>query len=468
MDLFINKIKNYNQLYIKFRRFIFFLLPILIIILSILSLKIKFIIIIEIFLFLTEIYCVYFGYSRIKNKNPKDIKKDYLYKCELIYYLLYCIVFISFEIYFYIYFIFYNNKLKDDIFNKLLKFSFFIFNLHVIFVELNDIFSIYKKIFRYIFNFKEIYIKNRGLVTNICYINKIEHLFCLYKNNIVCFKLPQFTRNINYEKKLIGNDINDIIYFNYEMNSEKLFISYKNQKQTLIYKFNSTELKKTEKKINDTIINMFHIPSNGIIILNYENYLHHIKKKYSKYQIMTYKYKIIKTYIKKKNYDYQIVKSYPKKLYNIQICPNKDKIIGTTKNSILLINIENFQLISIFNINCECQISRFIDKNNLFIINNDSIRILNKNNFKISFEYKNKLKVKDYTFYENKRYIILSLKYIGKNNYNHTNIIYEYKNNKITEVAEFYLDNSSLSNFYFYDNTIFIGNYSEILISKIK
>ena len=159
MDLFINKIKNYNQLYIKFRRFIFFLLPILIIILSILSLKIKFLIIIEIFLFLTEIYCVYFGYSRIKNKNPKDIKKDYLYKCELIYYLLYCIVFISFEIYFYIYFIFYNNKLKDDIFNKLLKFSFFIFNLHVIFVELNDIFSIYKKIFRYIFNFKEIYIK---------------------------------------------------------------------------------------------------------------------------------------------------------------------------------------------------------------------------------------------------------------------------------------------------------------------
>ena len=182
-------------------------------------------------------------------------------------------------------------------------------------------------------------------IININYIDSLDYFFCLCQKRILCFNCCNYERNKDYEKEF--NEEKDINYFYYQKSTDKLFISINYEDKTSIY-----ELKKKKYSytyISESISKILDISHDKIIILDTNKFCQYLK--YNK-----------KDYIEIKSYKHQ-------KLNDILITPNKDKIICSTNDSFLLININNFQLAAKFKTNGEeYQLCNFINNTDLIII----------------------------------------------------------------------------------------------------
>ena len=280
---------------------------------------------------------------------------------------------------------------------------------------------------------------NIDIISNIIYINSLKSIFCLNNHKIICLSYPNFKRIFEYENYFKKN----IYFLNYQSDSQKLFVSTKNE--TFIYLIKNSLFIKFSK-ISSSICDVYEISSNKIIILNSILYC---------------------SCLEFKNEKYSQIKSYKNKINSIQICPSKDKIIGITNTSVILIEIKTFQLISSFKIN-DSYIKNskifFLSDINFIILNIFSIKIMNIKYYKIIFEYQIRLPRCNYFFSKigNKGDFMLSFMC------NYFNpIICEYKNNSFNIISDISLD-GGIDSILCVDDYIFSGDCNRINIYKYK
>ena len=281
---------------------------------------------------------------------------------------------------------------------------------------------------------------NIDIVNNIIYIKIIKSLFCLCKGKLICISYENFKRNIKYENFLKNNI--DFLY--YQENTQKMFISNKNESFIYLFQNDSFILK---SKLSISILNIFEISKNKYLIL-----------KTNFFCLLL---------IEDKDGIYRQIKTYVKKINTIQVCPLKDKFLGYIKGSLILIDINTFQLISLYktgNSYVDNPKIYFFNKTDFIIASLNSINIFNIKYMKIIYEYKIQLTKCYYNFLKignQGDFIICFMCNYFKP------IIFEYKNKIIKKKGEVPIE-SGIDSIFCKDDYIFIGDCNRILIYKFK
>ena len=289
----------------------------------------------------------------------------------------------------------------------------------------------------------------------IYYIDEIKSLICYSPYKIYFFSYPSFIRNVDFEELI---NTMDIYYYNYQKNSNKLYVNYKEKAYTNVFLIQNKTIKLLSEKIPSAIEDLIEISSQKIIVLHKDNNI------CSCFEFKNNEYKKIKTF--RKN------------------CGKIYKPKGLQNNEIFIYSIGNFQKGKKFFIANRIGIQVFdsetLELINILLIDNNDICFLNNNYFITIY-------TSDVTLFDLKTFKKLDslnvfwidggkLQVLGNTGYfiasQSTNVakvkILEIKNNKINYVR--YLTDNLIpytSSLYF-DNTIFIdGCEEDIRIFKL-
>ena len=289
----------------------------------------------------------------------------------------------------------------------------------------------------------------------INYIDEIKSLICFSTPKIYFFSYPSFIRNLDYEEFI---NTMDIYYYNYQKNSNKLYVNYKGKEYTNIFLIQNKTIKLLFEKIPLAIEDLIEISPQKIIVTHKGN------KICSCFQFKNNEYEKIKTFGRNcgKIYTPKGLQNNEIFIYSIKKCPKGKKFFIVNRIGIQVFDSKTLELINI-----------------LFIDNND-ICFLNHNYFVTIY-------TSDVTLFDLKTFKKLDslnvfwrdggrLQALGNTGYfiasQWTNVAYvkilEIKNNKNNYVRDL-IDNliPYYSSIYF-DNTLFIDGCEEnIYIYKL-
>ena len=289
----------------------------------------------------------------------------------------------------------------------------------------------------------------------INYIDEIKSLICFSPYKIYFFSYPSFIRNVDFEEFI---NTMDIYYYNYQKNSNKLYVNYKGKEYTNLFLIQNKTIKLLFEKIPLAIEDLIEISSQKIIVLHKGNNI------CSCFEFKNNEYEKIKTFRRNRGkiYNPKGLQNNEIFIYSIGNCPKGKKFFIANKIGIQVFDSKTLELIYI-----------------LFIDNND-ICFLNYNYFVTIY-------TRDITLFDFKTFKKLDslnvfredggrLQTLGDTGYfiasQSTNVadvkILEIKNNKINYVR--YLADNLIpynSSIYF-DNTLCIdGCEEEIRIFKL-
>ena len=284
----------------------------------------------------------------------------------------------------------------------------------------------------------------------INYIDEIKSLICFSPYKINFFSYPSFIRNVDFEEFI---NTMDIYYYNYQKNSNKLYVNYKGKEYTNLFLIQNKTIKLLFEKIPLAIEDLIEISSEKIIVLHKDNNI------CSCFEFKNNEYEKIKTFRRNRGkiYNPKGLQNNEIFIYSIGNCPKGKKFFIANKIGIQVFDSKTLELIYI-----------------LFIDNND-ICFLNYNYFVTIY-------TRDITLFDFKTFKKLDslnvfrrdggrLQALGDTGYfiasQSTNVadvkILEIKNNKINYVR--YLADNLIpynSSIYF-DNTLFIDGSEEYI-----
>ena len=276
---------------------------------------------------------------------------------------------------------------------------------------------------------------DRTKITSIIYIDIIESLFCICDREVVCFKYPKFYRIYEYEKFF---DVY-IDFIHYQKNKKLLFAS--NKKSTYICKFvNNCIMLVT--KLDISIKMLVNAPYNKIIILQTNGLCSCLDKKYQNIEYLC------------------------KEAENIQISPNKDILIISKNDKLIIKDVKSFKELKIIkkteNFNSKIY---FLDKKHFiystFIYPNEGyLHLIDIKDYSNLFEFKYHGNDMEFLKLGNTNYFILCN--LTKDNYIKHPIICEYKNNTIKEIGKIYFFVIDIFSAFFLENQIFLGLHAAI------
>ena len=190
----------------------------------------------------------------------------------------------------------------------------------------------------------------------INYIDEIKSLICYSPYKIYFFSYPSFIRNVDFEELI---NTMDIYYYNYQKNSNKLYVNYKEKAYTNVFLIQNKTIKLLSEKIPSAIEDLIEISSQKIIVLHKDNNI------CSCFEFKNNEYKKIKTF--RKN------------------CGKIYKPKGLQNNEIFIYSIGNFQKGKKFFIANRIGIQVFdsetLELINILFIDNNDICFLNYNYF---------------------------------------------------------------------------------------
>ena len=283
----------------------------------------------------------------------------------------------------------------------------------------------------------------------IKYIDTIKTLLCLFDNKIICLKIPELTKNLEYQEILNWHETP--VFLSYQENTNRLYVKYNNLKKdepgfTSVYTFKGNKIS-ISGFINFQINDVIDVSDNKLIILDQD-------------------FCKCLTFI---NNEYKIIKKLDEKFSSIQLSPKKDKFIGVTNKNLLVIDINTFQKITVINKQFN---SSFCFLNNKYLvtrlINTFFIEIYDLKTFKMLCQetkkhYLNDSMVKAYSFGKSGYFIYNRFKDFG----HYETIITEFKNNKIEDLN--CLNKVSLfGKFTYSDDFLFFEEDTTIKIYKIE
>ena len=305
--------------------------------------------------------------------------------------------------------------------------------------ENNKIQSDFKNLTKKYFDEKVIDIEEKGdnsKITSIIYIDIIESLFCICDREIFCFKYPEFYRIYEYEKFFEVY----IDFIHYQKNKKLLFAS--NKKSTYICKFvNNCIMLVT--KLDISIKMLVNAPYNKIIVLQSNGLCSCLDKKY-------------------RNIEYLC-----KDAENIQISPNKDILIISKNDKLIIKDVKTFKELKIIRKteNCNSKIY-FLDKNHFIYSTKGYLHLIDIKDFSNLFEFKYHGYNMEFLKIGNTNYFILCN--LSEDNYIKHPIICEYKNNTIKEIGKIYFFVLDIFSAFCLENQIFLGLHGAITSFKIK
>ena len=282
----------------------------------------------------------------------------------------------------------------------------------------------------------------------IDYIDEIKSLICYSPRKIFFFSYPSFKRNIDFEEFI--NTI-DIYYYNYQKNSNKLYVNYKEKEYTNVFLIQNKKIKLLFEKIPLAIEDLIEISPQKIIVINEGS--------------------IICTCFEFKNNEYEKIKIFgrnggkiykPKGLqnneifiYSIGICPKGKKFFIANKIGIQVFDSKTLELINIL----------FIDNIDICFLNNDYFVTIYSSDITL-FDFKTFKKLDSLNVFwrDGGR-----LQALGNTGYfiasQWTNVAYvkilEIKNNKINYVRDLADNLIPYNSSIYFDNTLFIDGCEE-------
>ena len=286
------------------------------------------------------------------------------------------------------------------------------------------------------------------------YIDEIKLLICFYDYKIYCFSYPSFIRNIDYEEFI---NTMEISYYNYQKNSNKLYVNYFGNEYANIFLIQKKSIKLLFEKIPLQIKDLIEISLQRIIVLDYNNSC-------ICFEFKNNEYKKIKTFGENGGKIYT-----PKGLivndvfiYSIKISPNRKKFFIINRIGIQVFDSKTLELINILFI--DNMDACFLDNNHFVTICNTTVNLFDLTTFKkldtlnVFFKDGGRLQKLENTPY----FIAAQWKTVA------SVVILELKNNKINyvrKINDFSIPYNSSINF---NNTIFIDSgFEKIFIYKL-
>ena len=104
---------------------------------------------------------------------------------------------------------------------------------------------------------------NLGDIDYLNYIDILESLIFFYKYKMIFLKYPSLTRIIEYENIV---NTKPVFYFNYQINSNKLYLNYENKDVTNIFLIQKKSIKLLEEIIPLEINDLIEISSKKLLI----------------------------------------------------------------------------------------------------------------------------------------------------------------------------------------------------------
>ena len=297
----------------------------------------------------------------------------------------------------------------------------------------------FKNLTKKYFDEKKIDIEEKGdnsKVTSIIYIDIIESLFCICDREVVCFKYPEFYRIYEYEK-FFEVYIDIILYLK---NKKLLFAS--NKHSTYICSFvNNCIMLVT--KLDISIKMLVNAPYNKIIVLQFNGLCSCLDKKYQNIEYLC------------------------KEAENIQISPNKDILIISKLEKLIIKDAKSFKELKIIQKKQNC-ISKiyFLDKTHFIYSTEGYLHLIDIKDFSNLFEFKYHGYNMEFLKLGNTNYFILCN--LTEDNYIKHPIICEYKNNYIKEIGKIYFFVLDIFSASCLKNQIFLGRHGAITSFKIK
>ena len=277
------------------------------------------------------------------------------------------------------------------------------------------------------------------------YIDILESLICLIEDKIIFLKYPSLTRNFEYENL---ENIKQIFYINYQKNSNKLYLYYKDKNVTNIYLIQKNSIKLLEEIIPLEIKDLIEISSIKIIVLDGTS--------------------SFCTCFELKNKEYQKIKTFGEdenEIYSIRKSPQINYFFVLKKEYIQVFDTQTLELINIIYIENDdiCFINHpyFIILKSYYKLGYSRLFLVDLKTFKILYRQDSGYQKKDFCRLqssENKGYFSAS---DWKNVSNpiiieaNINKIYYIKDLKKSDVVSF---NTSL----YFNNTIVISGDNKI------
>jgi len=296
-----------------------------------------------------------------------------------------------------------------------------------------------------------------GYNNKINYIDEIKSLICFSPYKIYFFSYPSFIRNVDYEEFI---NTMDIYYYNYQKNSNKLYVNYKGKEYTNIFLIQNKTIKLLFETIPLAIKDLIEISSQKILVKHKDNNI------CSCFEFKNNEYEKIKTF-RRNNGKIYSPKGLQKNeifIYSIRNCPKGKKFFIANKIGIQVFDSETLELINIL----------FIDNNDICFLNNNYFVTIYSRDVTL-FDLKTFKKLDSLNVFlrdgggglqalENTGYFIAS----QVTNVAHVKIL-EIKNNKINYVR-YLTDDFPIGYNYslYFDNTLFVdGCEEDIRIFKL-
>ena len=294
---------------------------------------------------------------------------------------------------------------------------------------------------------------NLGDIDYLNYIDILESLIFFYKYKMIFLKYPSLTRIIEYENIV---NTKPVFYFNYQINSNKLYLNYENKDVTNIFLIQKKSIKLLEEIIPLEINDLIEISSIKIIVLDRKNSF------CSCFELKNKEYQKIKIFGEDEN-----------EIYSIRKCPQGNYFFVLKKEYIQVYDSQTLELINIIYIEnddiCFVNYHYFIILKSYYKLGYSRIFLVDLNSFKILNRQDSGYENKDLSRLQsigNKQYFIasrwtnVSKHIIMEVNNNNNNKIYYIKNLKENDVLPF---NASL----YFNDTIVIGGDNKIFIFKL-
>lgn len=284
----------------------------------------------------------------------------------------------------------------------------------------------------------------------INYIDEIKSLICFSTFKINFISYPSFIRNVDFEEFINTMDID---YYNYQKNSNKLYVNYKKKEYTNVFLIQNKTIKLLFEEIPLAIEDLIEISSQKIIVMHKDNI------SCSCFEFKNNEYEKIKTFKRNngKIYTPKGIQNNEIFIHSIGNFPKGNKFFIANKIGIQVFDSETLELINIL----------FIDNNDICFLNNNYFVTIYNSDITL-FDLKTFKKLDSLNvFWENGG----RLQALGNTGYfiasQWTNVAYvkilEIKNNKINYVR--YLTDNLIpynSSLYF-DNTVFIDGCEEAI-----
>ena len=288
----------------------------------------------------------------------------------------------------------------------------------------------------------------------INYIDEIKSLICFSPYKIYFFSYPSFKRNIDFEEFI---NTMEIYYYNYQKNSNKLYVNYREKEYTNIFLIQNKTIKLLFEKIPLAIEDLIEISPQKIIVLHKDNNI------CSCFEFKNNGYEKIKTFRNSGEiYKPKGLQNNEIFIYSIGNCPKGKKFFIANRIGIQVFDSKTLELINIL----------FIDNTDICFLN---------------YKYFVTIYTSDVTLFDFKTFKKLDslnvfwrdggrLQALGNTGYfiasQWTNVAYvkilEIKNNKINYVRNLADNLIPYNSSIYFDNTLCIdGCEEEIRIFKL-